>query len=908
MYNANQKFSISKLESECFGGSSENQKESSGLSFRLFDFSNIKNAYMLVYERKLKTPLKKLAQPAEVERLLSTNHKALECENTALARVGQIYFDPKKNEYLTFTNFYDVKPRLPPPLYQEVWEDNSTFLFERQIYSSDFFQFTQNIFTKSYSLLPTLPKPASDETAASMTRICTKIMYDVLSHAYDNANIKTIADQLVQLFQQSEAAANEFLKYILQDEMKETLFMLNKCPDKDVRIAIGRLITEVLLSRLAKEGPDALIYEVEVKDRHQLFKYKSNVGRILHYFLGSINNELAHNWPRFDQFFTVLYNLAKKGGEPVLTFLNKRRVIVFLLDFYLGTDSPLYEIGEKRVTMGNKCYSPKFQPLINLVCLLISHADLSFIQPNYPKMKVPKTLYQLEEEEKKCIQCKEFLNKTISEGYATQEFADLLAILCYESKKFSKTLTRALLKAINEDPSIEMIPYFTVLKSVLTVEDSLQATRLEWLPGVAVPTKAFTQLTATAKSHEQLKYGLCTANSIHEDITEYISPLNYNTRYESLLSLLWKNRAGSEIHPVKCLLDLMVKNPKIFAYVTSLPPPTYQFAKYPDWIRPAVVAYPTNTRSFGRFSFFSSSKKGLAAFPDTVKALGEYEKMWSEFVTKQAKYTAKEGVLLAVPRPYLIGKAVDEKVLLNETKDDVTLVVSEVVAGVYESFPNGEENLGIPKDYFEVQREELFKQYQERMQVDDKQPETKVTEIFKDEVKKESQPGQEELTKKLEPVSALPKPWKTEACILKIEVRNDGSKFVKVKANFVVPGAAANFQAPATSIAAILEGQKRAILYLATKKALAEPWGEFTVNWKAKVQEIHGKKKQVQFESPDMDSYPYYVSDDDDPYVREYGPVASDEGTRCGNCKFINGPKAEKCGRCGEILEDVAWY
>ena len=51
------KFNVENLEEECFGGVS-NEKERGGMMFSWGRGEKCKNAYMLVYERKIKKPMK----------------------------------------------------------------------------------------------------------------------------------------------------------------------------------------------------------------------------------------------------------------------------------------------------------------------------------------------------------------------------------------------------------------------------------------------------------------------------------------------------------------------------------------------------------------------------------------------------------------------------------------------------------------------------------------------------------------------------------------------------------------------------------------------------------------------------------------------------------------------------------
>jgi len=74
-----------------------------------------------------------------------------------------------------------------------------------------------------------------------------------------------------------------------------------------------------------------------------------------------------------------------------------------LMDFYLGSSSPLCQSGEKRTQMGNRVMTPVFDPLIKLISELINY-------------KLTKNI-DFTDKEKKCLFCREFINKTLKDNY-----------------------------------------------------------------------------------------------------------------------------------------------------------------------------------------------------------------------------------------------------------------------------------------------------------------------------------------------------------------------------------------------------------------------------------------------------------------------------------------------------------
>ena len=155
------KFDISNLPQECYGGSNENNNG--------FHYENCQNAYLLVYERKKKTPLKivvdinkenkegktiieykddernKIKKVFDISRK-NVNPSETESNATALSIIREgidmsmisketikkelastIFYDTNKNEYFKYVNFYDMPKMVPTKYYKEVIADNSRF-------------------------------------------------------------------------------------------------------------------------------------------------------------------------------------------------------------------------------------------------------------------------------------------------------------------------------------------------------------------------------------------------------------------------------------------------------------------------------------------------------------------------------------------------------------------------------------------------------------------------------------------------------------------------------------------------------------------------------------------------------------------------------------------------------------
>lgn len=59
-----------------------------------------------------------------------------------------------------------------------------------------------------------------------------------------------------------------------------------------------------------------------------------------------------------------------KAGDKQLTYMLKHNLVTKLIDFFLESESPLYQILQKRQSMGSNYANPPMEPLIHTVSLI----------------------------------------------------------------------------------------------------------------------------------------------------------------------------------------------------------------------------------------------------------------------------------------------------------------------------------------------------------------------------------------------------------------------------------------------------------------------------------------------------------------------------------------------------------
>ena len=119
---------FNKIKDDCFGGDGKGgNAESWG-----FGGEYGKSAYMLVYERREKKPLKILVAKEEVDQVKLKGEV--------------VHHDEVKDEHYKLLDYRKGFEEIAPnDIYKQVFEDNCKFEFENDIYSNEFFDFVTSI-------------------------------------------------------------------------------------------------------------------------------------------------------------------------------------------------------------------------------------------------------------------------------------------------------------------------------------------------------------------------------------------------------------------------------------------------------------------------------------------------------------------------------------------------------------------------------------------------------------------------------------------------------------------------------------------------------------------------------------------------------------------------------------------
>lgn len=235
--------------------------------------------------------------------------------------------------------------------------------------------------------------------------------------------------------------------------------------------------------------------------------------------------------------------------------------------------------------------------------------------------------YPLTELEQKMFLHNELLKIMLGSSQGSKQFGVCLANMCKDNIKMSKKVSKVFIKAINNSNFDNVKNYLMALKPFLKLNDSLKLQKLEWIFG-------FSQIIAKkGYREEKFKYGLEHVDKINEEANTYISPLMNGPAEESLLAQLLKCKGKLDTFAINCLremISLMAKDDDIARFVYYSAPPTYQTARYTDWIRPYLEGQKNDIERSNSYSYFKQKHDTIIASLALLEKFEEKAKKFQE--------------------------------------------------------------------------------------------------------------------------------------------------------------------------------------------------------------------------------------------------------------------------------------
>ena len=327
----------------------------------------------------------------------------------------------------------------------------------------------------------------------------------------------------------------------------------------------------------------------------------------------------------------------------------------------------------------------------------------------------------------KCLDSVDFFDKVMNEKYDPAAFGVLVEHLSFENDGFSYQMAVLILRGLNKSNFDEARPFLEAMAYFLNINDYLQTKRIEWVLGFPQP------IAQTIRDGPD-SFGMFGNNSIDDLVYNYEStiPLENGT---SVLNLILINRKRLENLCLVCLRQVLFLcdiNSNVFEFFINLPAPSYNLAKFSDWIRPFIENYISDAKRYyyggypkeeagnqalTLFNTFEEKLSKKMQFNQTVitsfletkkkKAEGEEKKVEEEKKEEPAQISqdtkpteSPVNVLKALTPSYIIGETHKEvkirEVQLLQGDPGVTLIETQATVHITESLPIGTTNVAFP--------------------------------------------------------------------------------------------------------------------------------------------------------------------------------------------------------------------
>ena len=415
-------FDLAFLDEAAYGGEQEVTERTSWGNDVITQQEKVKNAYMLVFERKPKP------QPLPSPHPHTNGHSPNPPSNAALPSTAPPPSSlpvsaTKEQSWLQPELFLQPPSRvIPPGMLASVQRDNVQFQRDRQIFNSDYFTFLIHIlrsyqpvdemFPSSYhdvaaSAADVILDPASGEAQSlRLLKLATIFAFNCLVRCSDNRSFTDYKDQLLRLYTLNVPACQWLLEYTQARGSLITELML-ACRDEHVRSGVMELLV-LALKKVSVFERDSLGDTVDVQMQQQQqptqaeskpltpllspviattvaasaptspqakkLRLQAQLSALTaRYIAAHIHQraEVPKHWMRFSHYFLLLFEYAKLG-TPQRQFLLQRQFVVWLCDLFLGECSPIYDRkGKKRPSIGNMIVSPDWSVVLETLSMLV---------------------------------------------------------------------------------------------------------------------------------------------------------------------------------------------------------------------------------------------------------------------------------------------------------------------------------------------------------------------------------------------------------------------------------------------------------------------------------------------------------------------------------------------------------
>ncbi|MBN3302267.1 UBP24 hydrolase, partial [Amia calva] len=360
--------------------------------------------------------------------------------------------------------------KMPARIYQMVRDENLKFMKNRDVFNSDYFNFTLSLASVNATKL----KHASYQ---AMAKVSLELAVQFLFHTYLRTKKKLRVDTeewittIEVLLSKSNEACQWMMEYLVGSEGRELIkICLLESSVREVRVVVATVLEKTLESALhfQEKGLDSLLDAL----------------------LSLLDKDIPENCKNCSQYFSLFSNFVQRGYRScqlLLTHSAYRRMLIFLL-------------GPNRQNNQNRRWSSaqarEFLHLHNTLALLVLHSDVSgqrtvapgsFKPSAAPSVPASAPLLPLHEDIEALLFKPEGQPYLLEVMFAMRELSGPLSFLiemitscCFCNEHFSLGVLQLIKNQLETAPTHELKNIFQLLLEILVVEDPLQSQRLKY--------------------------------------------------------------------------------------------------------------------------------------------------------------------------------------------------------------------------------------------------------------------------------------------------------------------------------------------------------------------------------------------------------------------------------------------
>ena len=567
-------FDIDSIPKECYGGNYEGSS-----------YENIQNAYLLIYERKKKVPIRVLFEESEIEKIKKENNDknivTINKDNRNeiykeydLSRINnnninekdlyeKIFYDEERNEYYKYVSFYGIKKYAPRKVYNEIMKENNTKQETPNKINTNKFKTNKKKYESILScLFGDLSFDINNELYNdNMKQVAiASILNDLIKEikSTDDKDNEINEEGIIQFNKVLEFIFSQLIKPCINEESSvELLKSFNKYFCKDIFIKMifssnyrdNSAFHKIISESNAKMGKDIIFELIKIFIEYREKDENKNLYRTLLKVIGQSNIYRQNNFDEDN------YNLSDDESKKENN--NKYQFTIYLIYelvydiIQLNSEVLEYFIEKKIISTLAKKINAENEKIRKIIYEMLKYIikktndynhelfELEEIEEEKPNINCPlDEIKGIFEEEKMIIQV-----LLINEDFELYKI--LLILSSFNDIEFTRdyyflSLTRLYEYYIEEKKENKINIFLEIMFSLATINDDITLRRLEYILGY--PSPIIKQIPKDDQNDQKWPiFGVKLINgNIDTHIYEYIN-INHNNNNLCLLRLLLPN-------------------------------------------------------------------------------------------------------------------------------------------------------------------------------------------------------------------------------------------------------------------------------------------------------------------------------------------------------------------------------